>query len=689
MILFLDTETRSPVPISHGTARYAASSEVIIVSWAVDYGKAQVWDVLSGRPMPESLSAALRNADEVWAHNAYFDRTNGAGAPLHLDKLVPMHKWRCSMALALSHGLPGGLDKLCDVFKVEQSRAKHQGGKDMIRLFCIPKKDGSYNDKRSHPEDWKRFLDYAKNDIPAMQEVHRQCPKWNYGSDRPAAKREVALWHLDQKINDRGFAVDVDFAREAVRATEAEKRRLAARTQELTEGEVERTTQRDRLLAHLLSVYGVTLPDLRADTIERRLNDPELPEPVKELLRMRQDASKASTSKYRRVLQMEVGGRMSGTLQFCAASRTRRWGGRGFQPQNLPRPSHEFENILFGIDVIKDRAEDLFLDDVMALSSSAIRSVIVAPEGKKLVISDLSNIEGRVLAWIAGEQWKLDAFAAFDAGHGPDLYKMAYARAFNIRPEDVTSAQRQIGKVLELAMGYQGGVGAFVTFAAMYGVDLEELAATARSTIPKSVLSDAESFWGYAVKVKRTYDLPKHVFIACDSLKRLWRLAHPKTTELWAAVERASKAAVANPGTKYKAGDMLTFVRQKAWMYMLLPSGGVLCYPEPRVDADALTYAGVCPYAKKWKRIGTHSGKTVENGVQGIARDIMAGAMPKAEAAGYEVVLTVHDELVTETPDTETLSAAGLSAILAEGEDWSAGLPLAAAGYETHRYRKD
>lgn len=689
MILFVDTETRSPVPISHGAARYATSSEVLLVAWAVDYGPAKVWDVTSGREMPKELHDALRSADEVWAHNANFDRTVTNGAPLNWDKIIPLSKWRCSMALALAHGLPGALDKLCDVFKVESSRAKLATGRDLIRRFCIPNKDGSFSDRRTHPEEWKQFIAYAKNDIPAMQDVHKKCPKLNYGSGSTASRTEVALWHLDQRVNDRGFAVDVDFAKAAVRATGAEKKRNAAKTEKLTGGAVERATQRDKLLQHLLTEYGVALPDLRADTLTRRLEDPELPEHVKDLLRLRLEASKSSTTKYKALLNMEVGGRLMGTLQYCAANRTMRWGGRNFQPQNLPRPKHSFEDILAGIEDIKAGVEDIFQDDVMGITSSAIRSAIIAPPGHKLVVSDLSNIEGRGLTWLANEEWKLEAFRAFDKDEGYDLYVLAYAKTFNVDPDTVTKAQRQIGKVLELAMGYAGGVGAFVTFAATYSVDLNAMAESAYDTLPKSVLRDAESFWHYCVKHKRTLGLSQRVFVVCDSLKRTWRAAHPNTVTLWSQVETAAKHAVNNSGKVFKAGDKVTCVRKGSWLYVKTPAGRVLCYPEPKVENDSLSYSGVDAYTKKWARISTHGGKLVENIVQHIARCILADAMPRAEASGYELVLTVHDELVCETPDTDEFTAEGLGAILAAGEPWSTGLPLAAAGFETYRYRKD
>jgi DNA polymerase len=632
--------------------------------------------------MPRELDLALERADRIIAHNAQFDST-----VLHAQPWFPRtlpSQWYCTMAMCLRHGLPGGLEKLSTIFKLADGKAKQKGGRELINLFCKPDKNGQRNTRLTHPKEWREFLSYAADDIEAMREVYRKCPKWN------DSRFELSLWDLDQTINRRGIAVDVEFAAAAVRATAAEQKRLATRTQELTEGNVLRATQRDRLLAFFVAEHGVTLPDLKADTIERRLEDPELPEYVKELLRLRQSASKSSTSKYKRLLEMEVAGRLYFLLQYCGAQRTGRWAGRNFQPQNLKRPSLKFDDILMAIDAVLSGAETVLLGDIMEAMSSAVRSALVASKGRKLVVSDLANIEGRGLAWTAGEEWKLQAFRDYDAGTGPDLYKLAYARAFNIRPEDVEKWQRQIGKVLELAMGYEGGVGAFVAMATTYGIDLEELADRALPNIPKATLMDAQGTFRWATKMRRTYGLSERVYVVCEALKRLWRAAHPETVQLWSDVENAARSAICSPGQVFRAGR-LAFDRKGAWLRMHLPSGRFLLYPNPRLEGDQqqIMYAAWNVYTKTWRHEPTYGGKLVENGTQAIARDVMAWAMPRAEAAGYPIVLTVHDELVTEPEDEPGHDADGLSAILATGEEWTEGLPLAAAGFETYRYRKE
>jgi DNA polymerase bacteriophage-type len=682
MKLFIDTETYSPVPINQGTARYSTQVEVIIVTWAVDDGPVHLWepDVLD--TMPPALANALDQADEIIAHNAYFERSVLRVQPWF--KVQPLTQWRCTMAMAFAHGLPGKLDQLCTIFKVPLSEAKHDG-KDLIQFFCKPQgTTKARNLPRDHRADWRKFCEYAKSDITALRAIYKKLPKWN------CSAFETALWHLDQTINDRGVAVDTEFAKSIVMAVAAEQKILNARTMEITQDTIQRTTQRDLLLGYLLLEYGVELPDLTADTVERRLKDPELPEYVKELLRIRLKASKSSSSKYKRLLSMEVAGRLYGTLQYCAANRTGRWGGRGFQPQNLPRPSHKAADIEHGIEAAKAGCLDLVTDNVMALASSALRGALVAAKGKKLVISDLSNIEGRKLAWLAGEQWKLDAFAAFDAGEGEDLYKVSYGRAFGVDPASVEkdSDERQIGKVMELALGYEGGVGAFVTMASTYGVDLELMAEKAWHSIPATVMREAESTWRWAEQQRRTLGLRREVYIVCDALKRMWRNAHPAITQFWDDLKTAALIAIQNPNTVFKAGEHISFDRVGAWLRMRLPSGRYLCYPDPKADGGKISYVGVNTYSRKWSRISTYGGKLAENATQASSRDIMAYAMFAAEEAGYPLVLTVHDELMTEVPDTEGYTDAELSTILATNPQWAKGLPLAAAGSTKYRYGK-
>ncbi|ENC9176888.1 DNA polymerase, partial [Salmonella enterica subsp. diarizonae serovar (6),14:z10:z] len=449
--LWIDLETFSEVPINNGTHAYAEKVEVMLMAWAIDDGPVSVWDLTTGIVMPPMLYQALADpAIEVWAHNSHFDST--VMRHDHPELVPDVTRWRDTMVQALAHGLPGALGALCEVLGVPQDKAKDKEGKALIQLFCKPRPKNSKLRRatsKTHPEEWRRFVAYAGLDIEAMREVHKRLPKWNYKGS------ELALWHRDQQINDRGVCMDVQLAQAAIEAVDLEQKRLAKRTQVMTDGEVQAATQRDALIKHIVESYGVELPDMQRSTLERRMADPDLPSAVKELLTIRLQASTTSTSKYKSLMKgVSSDGRLRGTLQFCGASRTGRWAGRLFQPQNLPRPSLEQDQIDEGIEALKAGCADLLFDNIMELTSSALRGCIMAPAGKKLVVSDLSNIEGRKLAWLAGEQWKLDAFREYDEGTGPDLYKLAYARAFNISPDDVDKYQRQIGKVMELGLGF-------------------------------------------------------------------------------------------------------------------------------------------------------------------------------------------------------------------------------------------
>lgn len=685
-ILWFDTETYNDKPISHGTYAYTETCECMLATFAVDDGPVHVVDFTKGETSLY-LTELLEDPDvEIIAHNAMFDR-NVVRFALGVE--TDIKRWRCSMVKAMAHALPGGLDKLCDILGVNSELAKHKNGRELVLLFCKPRPKTFKGPRRAthetHPEKWSEFVAYAKADIDAMREVWRKLPAWNY------KEQELALWHLDQLINDRGAAVDLDLVEAALAAVDDEQEELRDQIYDATDGDVTSATKRDQLLTHIVESYGVTLPDLKKSTLERRLEDPDLPESVKELIRIRLQAGMASTSKYKALKNGTTRGRIRGTIQFDGAKRTRRAAGRTFQPQNLPsRGLLPPEEITVGIDLLKLGAADMVFSNVMKLTSSTIRGCIVAPPGKKLVVSDLSNIEGRVLAWIAGETWKAQAFRDFDSGHGHDLYKLAYAKSFLVTPESVTKPQRSIGKVQELMLGYQGGVGAFVTGAATYGIDLEEMAEGAYNNIPSDIMDEAEGFYEWALKKNiPLFGLSRRAFTVCDSFKRAWRYSNSNIEALWHDVEDACRMAIRQPGTLHRI-QALTIRRDGMWLRIRLPSGRFICYPSPQVDdKGGISYMGENQYTRKWERIKTHGGKLVENIVQSASRDVLFDTMPHIEAAGYAIVLHVHDEVVTECPDSDEFSAEGLSALLSAGHDWTEGLPLAAAGFEDYRYRKD
>jgi DNA polymerase len=698
--LWCDTETYSTIELKHGTHRYAEGAEVMLFGYAIDDGEPQVWDLTAGEPMPADLAYMLdAEADEQVWQNSHFDRTVLRHA---LNIVIEPRTIHDTMVQAMAHSLPGGLDKLGVVLKIDEEDRKDTRGKELIQLFCKPRPKNHKLRRATnatHPAEWEEFKDYLKSDIIAMRAIRKKMPIWNF---KPGSF-ERKLWELDQKINDRGFAVDLELANAAIEATKQAQALLRERVQDETLGVVDSATQRDALLVYILEAHGVELPDMSSDTLKRRLDDPELPDGVRQLIAIRLEASMASSAKYKALINgVSKDGRLRNTLQFAAALRTQRWGGRIFQPQNMKRPDPDFkkaETINGVIEAIKLGCLTLVHDEPMRALANAVRGCIIAPPGRKLVIADLSNIEGRFLVFLASEHWKLKAFAKIDQGEGEDMYKVSYARAFNTIPEHVDDYQRQIGKVMELAMGYEGGVGAFITFAAVYKMDLDKLADAVWATTDQAALYQAEQIWNWTIKKRRTtYGLEQRVWIACEVLKTKWRNAHPAVVDLWKMAQEAVAQAIRNPGVPFAIGEHLKAQRDGAWLRIRLPSGRCLCYLHPEVsERGEISYMGLSQYTRQWTRIKTYGGKLIENATQAGSRDVLAHNMPEIEDTitildddpNTGIVLTVHDEVLTEVPDDDRFMPDDLAALMSQVPPWAEGLPLAAKGFETDRYRKD
>lgn len=694
--LWLDTETYSEYEIEHSMYNYADQAEIMLIGFAIDDEPAEVIDLTPGGDTSfyEDFVRAVEIAKEIWAHNTAFDRNV-------VRKELPQYdwsieRWRDTQIQAYEHSLPGSLDKLCEVLGLGVDRAKMKEGRQLIQLFCKPRPKTSKirrATRETHPEQWEQFKLYTVRDVEAMREAHRRMPKWNY----PNNPNELQYFALDQKINDRGFTADNDLVAGALRCVARERVSLKEQTKETTGGELKSTTERDKTLQYLLEAHGVVLPDMKADTIKRRIEDPELPGAVKELLRIRLQVATTSTSKYAALKRaVSPDGKCRGAIQFCGAKRTGRAAGRKFQPQNLPSrgilPANEVD---LGIAMIKEDVPPprFLFPNTMHLLSSAVRGALIASKDHRLCAADLSNIEGRLGAWYADEDWKLAAFRAYDAGTGHDLYNISYADAFKVDVETVTKAQRQIGKVMELFLQYEGGVGAFMTGAATYGFDIGQLARDIYETLPEDAKREAIDFYNYQIKKNRsTFGLSKQGFVTCDTLKRLWRRANSPIVQLWGLIATAARKAVKNKGTWFPAGTKLHLRCDGSWLRVRLPSGRYLCYPSVKLEGsdEKISYKGSDVYKKgAWCRLHTYGGKLFENICQATGREILYASMVKGEEEGFVNLISVHDELVTESPIVrKELTADRLSEIMASDLSWTKGLPLAAAGFESFRYRK-
>lgn len=698
MKLYVDTETRSAINLKKaGVVKYVSDPyfRVLICTWAIDDSPVRVWQPVHGERMPKRLFNALKNEDVTLVmHNSAFDRRALNASSDFLSVNVTAERIHDSMVQALAHGLPGDLDTLSELFRLGDM-GKMKEGKKLIQVFCVParnKKAVAFYNKSTHPKDWDTFVKYAKNDVEAMRKVSKLIPTLNYPN------KEHRLWVLDQDINGRGLPVDIELAEAAAKEAGEEKIRLNAQTKAVTDGAVTAATQRDALLLHLAVEHDVWLPDLKADTLESYAQKPDLPEAVRRLIQLRQDSSLTTAAKYLRVLERAADGRLYDTMQMYGASRTGRDAGRVFQPQNLMRPTRWKglegasldQAIEADVQSIKDGTASLFESNVMDLLGNCVRGVIRAPKGKKLVVADLSNIEGRGLVWLSGEEWKLRYFRSYDKGQVEfDNYVMAYARAMNEPASTVDKYQRAIGKVMELGLGYSGGVAAFLTFAAVYRLDIGELAGAVWQTADPVEIGQASDKFEWAKEHGYSAGLPQRQYAACEYLKQQWRKAHPETCQFWAELDNAFRKCIGADRTTVKVRDHLAFRREGHWLYIRLPSGRCLTYLQPKVIDGECNFIGKDPYTRRIERIKTYCGKLAENVTSGTARDVMFHRLPDVEAAGYKVVLRVHDELVCETPDSDEFTAEGLSEIMTRPFDWSEGLPLAAAGFETHRYRKD
>lgn len=679
MILNLDIETYSEVELSSaGVYVYAAhpSTELLLFCWAFDDEPVATWR--PGEPLPERVVQHIDSHGQIRAHNASFERVvlNGVAGqkvgfpPISIEQTV------CVAAKAAAHGLPRALANAAKALGV---REKDAAGRIVMLQLSKPRRGAvkRYTPANA-PEKFAALAAYCANDVEVERAIDKAIP------DLPEIEQKV--YELDQRINDRGVRVDRPALTAALELLDQYKDELLKECIALTQIA---PTQREKL-AGWLREHGLQFPDLQAETIRRLLASGKGSEQCRRVLQIYGAYNSKSVSKLESMLEgANEDDRIRGMFLYYGAS-TGRWSSQRVQLQNMLRG--EIKNPDEAIDVILGRdlrwLQTLYADkDPIKVIGSCARGMIVPAEGKSLMALDYSGIESRVNAWIFDEEWKIEAFRDYDAGNGPGIYELVYAQAFHKHAARVTPEERQIGKVLELSSGFQGGVSAFVKMAHNYSVDLDAMAKAVIGTIPEDVLSSARWMWHNHAKPKNaTFGLSEQTYVVCDSLKQLWRSSNPKITAGWKALEEGAVNAIEAPGKVFTLPNKkLAFKVDTGWLYMRLPSGRKLAYYQPAVESGRLSYMGTDTLTRQWCRTQMYGGMLCNNAVQGTARDIMVNGLMRIEGAGWPVVMTIHDELVVETDEPDLKQAAEIMCTLSVHDT---GLPLAVKGWIGKRYRK-
>lgn len=660
--LNIDIETYSSVAIrKSGMYKYAQSPdfEILLFAYSLDGGEVQVIDLTQGEQVPDEIRTLLFDPDCIkHAYNAPFEwyclsRWFGLQQPESW-----LSQWRCTMLHGLYCGFTAGLDATGRALGLPADKRKLATGKALIRYFCCPCKPTATNGHRTRnlphhdTEKWSLFKEYNRQDVVTEMEIQRRLSQF------PVPESVQAEWVIDQTINARGVAVDLPLMDGAIWCGETAKQGFMEEAKRISG--LENPNSLQQLTEWLEQETGEKISDLRKETVQAMLDGEIKSEKARRMLELRQELGKTSTKKYD-AMQAAVceDGRVRGLLQFYGANRTGRWAGRLVQVQNLPRTYTE--PLPLARKLVKERRLDalrLVYGSVQDTLSQLIRTAFIASPGRLLVDADFSAIEARVIAWLAGEQWRLEVFRT----HGK-IYEASASQMFGVPIEKIKKgnpeyALRQKGKVAELALGYQGGSGALIAMGALNkGLKEEEL----------------------------------------PGIVSRWRESNKRIRDLWYSVENAAISVVR---TGVPAGvNGLFFAREYDpanaldFLTISLPAGRKLYYVNPALTTNqwgrpSLCHMGMDQTTKKWKRIETYGGKLVENCVQAIARDCLAEAITRLEAAGYEVVFHVHDEAIIDCPK-EKADLDAVVRIMGQPNAWAPGLPLGADGWVDEFFKKD
>lgn len=659
----IDLETYSEADITKtGAHRYAQdpSFEILLICYKTqDMSEPEVIDI-SGMSRADAVEFVQNEYPDFYtelldpeirktAFNAAFERSCLA----QYFGPMPPEQWQCTMVRAAELGLPMSLAGVGEALGLGEDKAKLKSGKALIQYFCKPCKPTKANGGRERnlphhaPEKWDLFIEYNKQDVVAEQAILEKLDA--YG---PLKESEQKLWEWDQRLNDRGVLLDVPYIRNIL---DYDNENRAALTEEAARLTGLANPNSVVQLKEWLSDNGVYLDGVTKETVAAALKG-DLPEKVRRVLDIRRALGKTSCKKYEAMLNAVCAdSRLRGILQFYGANRTGRFAGRIVQTHNLP------QNHLDDLDYCRELVSQNRIDEVEMIwgetsfiFSELVRTAFVAPEGMHFVVCDFSAVEARIIATLAGERWRMDVFS-----EGGDIYCASASQMFHVPvvKNGINGHLRQRGKVAELALGYQGGVGAMK-------------------------------------RMDTTGSIPEDEM---QGIVDQWRKASPNVVKLWRKMELAAKKAIA---TRAKASDPVEvqggvkFFTKKGVLFMQLPSGRRLAYWDAKLEtmadgAEHITYGGVNQETKKWERSETYGGKLVENCIQAIGRDCLAEAMLRVSDMGYNIVMHVHDEMIVEVSNDDVDAYGKIAAAMGISPEWMPDLVLRGDGYETPYYKKE
>ena len=653
--LAIDIETYSDVSLTEcGVYKYVDSDnfKILLLAYAFDDEEVKIIDLACGEKLPDRVLKALLDKNVVKsAFNAQFER-------VCINKYfgIKTENWECTMVKSLSLGFPGNLDSVGKVIGLEPDLQKLMTGKNLIRIFSVPKSVKKDNQvsmleekfrilPEDKPEEWQLFKEYCMRDVETERAIRKKLSRFE------TLPQEKKLYELDQKINDRGVLIDLKMAKSAIAIDTEQTERLTKKYKEITG--LDNPNSLVELKDFIKQRTGKVVKSITKHNINELKEKLKDYEDVIAALEIRERLSKSSIAKYKKMIDVACSdGRARGLLQFYGAG-TGRWAGRLIQVQNLPQ--NHIPDLDIAREIVKNGNLDLLemmYDSPSDILSQCIRTAIIPKPGYKFIVADFSAIEARVIAWLAGEQWRLDVFRS----HGK-IYEASASQMFKVPIEQITkgSPLRQKGKIAELALGYQGSVGALKSMGALkMGLTEEEL----------------------------------------QPLVDTWRLSNYKIVQFWYDTENKVIEAIENR-TTVRINKYLRVIYRSGMLFIELPSGRQLAYPKPKIvehdkfpGKKKIIYQVINENTYQWGEVDTYGGKLVENIVQATARDCLAHSMLKLDKLGYRIVMHVHDEIVIEIEENRD-ELEKVCDIMGEEIPWAPGLPLRADGYECSYYQKD